>query len=159
MRWWKARLPAMMRCRSVEENFMGIDNRDYGPFVLEHGDVWKRSSASSRLGTGLEHICDSTGELSVAWQGDILLKVGSAEMVNRWMDANRAKFDGMREMMEAMGDEFEEIMVVRVPVSQAIIDEINLCVAISGRVARLRENLERIGIEDPSLFDRPRYPG
>jgi hypothetical protein len=129
-----------------------------GPYVIRHGDVWRQSGNPGLVGNGLHHVCDGTGELAVAYQGDVLLKVGGASSVDAWLDANREKFEQMREMLAGMGEDDDELVVLKLPVSQAIVDELNLCVAISGRVARLRENLERIGVEDPSLFERPRYP-
>lgn len=132
-------------------------------YVIRHGDVWKmrsRPALPGSLSDGLEHVCDGTGEMAVAYQGDVLLKVGSAASVEDWFEGNRAKFDQMREMLLDMGEDDDdlEVVVIRVPVSQEIVDEINRCIAISGRVARFRENLERIGVADPSLLDRPRYP-
>jgi hypothetical protein len=137
---------------------MQTDN--VGPFVIAHGDVWKRTSGRTFAGGGLTHVCDGTGEMAVAYQGDVLLKVGSADAVDAWHVANRGKFDLMREMLSSNdeGHDDLEVVVVKVPVSQPIIDEINLCVAISGRVAKLRENLVKIGADDPSLLERPRYP-
>lgn len=129
-----------------------------GPFVIEHGDLWKRRSGRPLVGSGLDHVCDGTGEFAVAYQGDILLKIGSASSVDSWLDANREKFESMRAMLEEMGEQDSDVVVLKLPVSQAIVDEVNRCVAISGRVARLEEHLEQIGVDYPSLFDRPRYP-
>jgi hypothetical protein len=132
-----------------------------GPYVIEHGDVWYRESASSPLGSGLRHVCDATGELAVAHDGSMLLKVGSAEAVEAWETANRRKLAAMRQTMIEMGipaDEAGDVVIVRLPVSQEIVDEINACVGISGRVARLEENLAKIGHLDPSLATRRSYP-
>lgn len=134
-----------------------------GPYVIRHGDVWKtpnRPARAASLSERLEHVCDGTGEMAVAYQGDVLLKVGSAASVEDWFERNRAKFDQMREVLLDMGEDDDdlEVVVIRVPVSQDIVDEINRCIAISGRVAHFREHLERIGEADPSLIDRPTYP-
>lgn len=109
---------------------------------------------------GSQHVCDGTGELAVAYQGDVLLKVGEASKVDEWLDLNRNRFQSMRDILEAMGEDGDDldVVVVKVPVSQDIVDEINRCVAISGRVTRLRDNLEKIGLGDTTLFERPRYP-
>jgi hypothetical protein len=135
-------------------------SRVNGPYVIRHGDVWKQNAGPGLVDNGLLHVCDGTGEMAIAYQGDALLKIGGASSVDAWLDANREKLDQMREMLAGMGEDDEDLdlVVLRLPVSQAIVDELNLCIAISGRVARLRENLERIGVDDPSLFDRPRYP-
>lgn len=127
------------------------------PYIIQHGDVWKRSSTGFG---GLQHVCDGSGELAIAYQGDVLLKVGEASKVDEWLDLNRNRFQSMRDMLEAMGEDGDDldVVVVKVPVSQDIVDEINRCVAISGRVARLRENLTKIGVEDPSLLERLRFP-
>lgn len=127
------------------------------PYVIQHGDVWKRSSTGFG---GLQHVCDGSGELAVAYQGEVLLKIGEASRVDEWLDLNRDRFRSMRDMLEAMREDGDalEVVVVKVPVSQDIVAEINRCVAISGRVARLRDNLEKIGLGDPSLFERARFP-
>lgn len=127
------------------------------PYIIQYGDVWKRSSTGFE---GLQHVCDGSGELAIAYQGDVLLKVGEASKVDEWLDLNRNRFQSMRDMLEAMGEDGDDldVVVVKVPVSQDIVDEINRCVAISGRVARLRENLTKIGVEDPSLLERLRFP-
>jgi hypothetical protein len=64
----------------------------------------------------------------------------------------------MSEYMAAMGHEGFEVVIVRLPVSPKTVAEMNACIAISGRVAKLEENLGRMGVGDPSLFSRPAYP-
>jgi len=128
-----------------------------GPFVIRHGDVWKTRSRA-RGGEDLEHVCDATGMLGMVHDGYMLLHAGSAASAAEYMRLRKSKFDQMNDMLESMGEPRSDIMVVELPVSQAIVDEMNACLTISGRVARLAENLERIGDDDPSLFSRPVYP-
>lgn len=138
----------------------GID----GPFVIQHGDVWKKTGGTTRKGheaplaNNLTHVCDGSEELGMVHDGESLLHAGSARSAEAYLEKNKAKFDQMNEVFSAMGEAQVEIMLVRLPVAQAIIDEMNSCLACTGRVAKLEEHLATIGEQDPSLFDRPVYP-
>lgn len=129
-----------------------------GPYVIEHGDVWYREAKPGRLSTGLRHVCRASEEMAIAHDGEMLLKVGSADAVAQWELLNRAKFTAVNEAMQAMGHGPTEVVVVNLPVCPDVIEEINNCVAISGRVQRLDESLARIGEANPDLFTRPIYP-
>jgi len=129
-----------------------------GPYVIEHGDLWYRETKPSRLSNGLRHVCSGSDEIAIAHDGEVLLKAGSAASVGAWHEANRDKLRMMAEAMADMGDDGFEVIIVRLPVSPETVEEMNACIAISGRVARLEENLARIGASDPSLFSRPVYP-
>jgi hypothetical protein len=129
-----------------------------GPYVINHGDVWFKEPRASRLGTELRHVCDGSEEIAIAHDGEMLLKAGSATAVENWLDKNREKLAKMSETLMDMGCDPMEIILVRLPVSPETVSELNACVAISGRVSRLEDNLARIGIENPALFSRPNYP-
>lgn len=134
-------------------------NQFNGPYVIEHGDLWYRDPRSSRMGTGLRHVCGPSDEIAIAHDGEVLLKAGSAASVEAWLAANTEKFARMTEDMANMGHEGYEIVLVRMPISPETVEEMNACIAISGRVSRLEENLARVGAADPLLFSRPVYPG
>lgn len=129
-----------------------------GPYIIEHGDVWYRQSKPGVLTSGLRHVCRASEELAIAHDGEMLVKAGSAEMVEQWEASNREKLTAMNEMLVSMGEQGSEIVVVRLPVCPDIVEEINLCIAISGRVRQLDDNLARIGRDNPDLFTRPQYP-
>jgi hypothetical protein len=129
-----------------------------GPYVIEHGDVWYREMKRPLVGTGLRHVCSGSEEIAIAHDGEMLLKAGSAASVEAWHEANKEKLRQMSETMAAMGHDGVEVVIVRLPVSPATVHEMNACIAISGRVAKLEENLGKIGADDPSLFSRPSYP-
>lgn len=129
-----------------------------GPYVIEHGDLWYRDSKPSMIGNGLRHVCGPHDEIAIAHDGDMLLKAGSAASVDVWYSKNKAKMEKMAEVMADSGHEGFEVTIVRLPISQETVEEMNACISISGRVRKLAENLERIGQADPSLFSRPVYP-
>jgi hypothetical protein len=128
-----------------------------GPYVIEHGDVWYREGKPSMISTGLRHICGAHDEMAIAHDGQMLLKVGSAEAVSQWEVSTRAKYAAMNEMLSDMGNDPVEVTIVRIPVSPETVEEINACIAISGRVRHLEANLERIGVANPGLALRPTY--
>lgn len=132
--------------------------KNNGPYVLEHGDLWFREMKASRLGSGLRHVCSGSDEIAIAHDGEMLLKAGSAASVEAWHASNSDKLAKMTQSMADMGHEGFEVVIVRLPISPETVEEMNACIAISGRVARLEENLSRIGAADPSLFSRPIYP-
>jgi hypothetical protein len=152
----------MREIATTEETFMAIPGID-GPFVIQHGDVWRKTGttgkgAESRLGNDLVHVCDGTGELGMVHDGESLLHAGSARSAEEYLKSRKPRFDQMNEMLDDMGEPRVEVMLVRLPVSQAIVDEMNSCLACTGRVAKLEKFLTEIGEQDPSLLGRPVYP-
>ncbi|NTF17356.1 hypothetical protein G6L37_02870 [Agrobacterium rubi] len=135
-----------------------MDNHVEGPYVIEHGDVWYRERKPSPMSNGLRHVCDGTQEIAIAHDGEVLLKVGSAASVDDWYSKNAAKLVAMSEAMGRMGEDGFEVVIVRLPVSPETVAEMNACIAYSGRVAKLADNLASIGAADPSLYSRPSYP-
>jgi hypothetical protein len=118
-------------------------------YVIAHGDVW-RNRGENRLtgGPDLAHVCDGTGEMAIAYDGEVLMKVGEAKAVREWCDRARAKAPGL----------LDDLAMASFPVSEATVSLINDCVERSGLVAKLPKLLDEIGIADPSLAQRPRYP-
>lgn len=116
-------------------------------YVIEHGDVWIKASTKTILSSGLTHVCRGSEQLAIAFIDDQLLKTGSETKVRDWVEKNRHK---------VIGD--GEIVVVSMPVAEATVVELNACRANPHRVKSLIENLTKMGIADPSLFDIPRYP-
>lgn len=129
-----------------------------GPYVIEHGDVWYREGKASMISTGLRHVCGAHDQLAIAHDGQMLLKTGSASAIAQWEASTRGKYAAMNEMLSSMGNDPVEITIVRMPVSPETVEEINACIAISGRVRHLEANLERIGVANPGLSLRPIYP-
>lgn len=128
------------------------------PYVIEFGDLWYRERKPSKLGGDLRHVCGASDEIAIAHDGEILLKAGSADMVDHWYEANKEKFDKVAEAMAAMGHEGAEVVIVRFGVSPETVAELNACVSISGRVSQLEANLARIVAAHPELCSRPTYP-
>ncbi|TLX15870.1 hypothetical protein [Rhizobium sp. MHM7A] len=116
-------------------------------YVIEHGDVWLKSETKTVLSSGLQHVCRGSEQLAIAFIDDQLLKMGSEASVRSWVEKNRLK---------VIGD--GEIIVVSMPVAEATVAEFNACKENPNRVKALIENLTRLGVADPSLFDIPRYP-
>ena len=118
-------------------------------YLIKHGDVWRSKGTSMLTGEAeLIHVCDGTGEMAIAYDDDVLLKVGEAGAVRGWCDAARAKG----------GPLLEGIEMIAFPISEATVGLINDCVERTGLVAKLPQLLEEIGRADPSLAARPRYP-
>jgi hypothetical protein len=124
---------------------MGIHSVDR--YVIEHGDVWLKSDVKAILSSGLQHVCRGSEQLAIAFIDDQLLKMGSEASVRSWVDKNRLK---------VIGD--GEIMVVAMPVADATVAELNACKENPSRVRKLIDNLTRLGLDNPSLFDIPKYP-
>lgn len=117
-----------------------------GPYVLEHGDVWKLPDnplKSSLLSPSKTHVCGGTEELAIAMLDDTMLKLGSASSVEAWVEKKGAGFD---------------IVIIRFPVSPETVEELNLCASNSTRAASIVENLTKIGKANPGLVNIPRYP-
>lgn len=121
-----------------------------GPYVLEHGDVWIRESASSSLSNGaLRHVCSGSEELAVARDGDVLLKVGPAASIDRWFEKNREAIVKVSEISAFFGNE-GGVEVFRFQATPETIQEMNACIAITGRVARIHERLAQLGAAAPT---------
>jgi hypothetical protein len=127
-----------------------------GPYVIAHGDVWWRSTATGRNSFGLSddrHVCDGTQMLAVAYDAEdgILHKHGSEDSVRAWAERTGKKFieSGFEEMAQA-------IVVVGFPVSPESVAELNACVATTGRVLRIAERIEALGAQ--GLIEAPKYP-
>lgn len=109
-------------------------------YYIDHGDVWHRISGHPK------RVCDGTAQLGIAYSEDTLFKAGSERSVLDWIQKTKGKDTGF------------EIEAVFFPVSEATINELNLCLMYTGRVAHILRNLEAIGIADPTLAERPKYP-
>ena len=131
------------------------------PFVIEHGDVWYRSASLShlRVPSSARHVCSAGEELAIVHDGEILHHAGSSASAERWMLAREGQFAAMNEKLREMGDEEVELFVVRMPVAPETVLEMNKCLAISGRVSHIEENLLRAGVTlDPYVEQAMRIP-
>lgn len=124
-----------------------------GPYYIEHGDLWFQSS-TGRAGVG-RHVCDGTQRIAVAYDAEdgVVHKHGSAELVEAWASKTRTKFSGggLPQLAEA-------IVVLSFPVLQVTVDELNLCIATTGRVLGLEVKLRRMLQDNPELANLPVYP-
>lgn len=122
-----------------------------GPYVIRHGDLW----FVSRTDLAGRRVCDGTQAIGVAYDAEngVLHKHGHLPRVQEWAAATRQKF------LEAGFDDMAKgIVVIGFPVSEATVAELNACIAISGRVLQMEENLTRLVASHPKLADPPRYP-
>lgn len=121
--------------------------RTDGPYVIEHGDVWFREGSRTILSTGLRHVCDGSGELAIAFAGDVMLHMGSAQSVDAWFNKKGAQY-----MLIEVSDPVE---IVRFPVCDETVAEMNRMSANPNRVSILFDTLTKIGEARPDLLDRP----
>jgi hypothetical protein len=121
--------------------------RTDGPYVIEHGDVWFREGSRTILSTGLRHVCDGSGELAIAYAGDVMLHMGSAQSVDAWFNKKGAQY-----MLIEVSDPVE---IVRFPVCDETVAEMNRMSANPNRVSILFDTLTKIGEARPDLLDRP----
>lgn len=121
--------------------------RTDGPYVIEHGDVWFREGSRTILNTGLRHVCDSNGELAIAYAGDTMLHMGSAKSVDAWFQKK-----GIQYMMI---DDSDPVEIVRFPVCKETVYEMNRMSGNPNRVSILLDTLTKIGEARPDLHDRP----
>lgn len=102
------------------------------PYEFIHGDVW----------FGGRYVCGPSGRIGVAFDAaeGVLHKHGAADGVSSWADDARRKFrdTGFEEIADAL-------IVVDFPPTPETLEELNACVEITGRVARLPERLRKIG--------------
>lgn len=119
------------------------------PFYIEHGDVW-RSTVTRGRKANPRHVCDGTGELAIVHDGKILLHAGSAQSAEAWLEANKPKFELMNVQLEDLGEGPVELIVVRMPVHPETVNEMNACLAVSGRVSRIHDRLETFALSAPA---------
>lgn len=116
-------------------------------YFLRDGEVWFRRSTSDEL-----HICGGSQKLSVAMdvQEGILHKHGSEASVSNWWEKKyRPKLASHPEMAELF-----PVEVVTFPISQAVLDELNRCIATSTRISRFTDFLKTQSADDFG----PNYP-
>lgn len=117
-----------------------------GKYEISNGDVWFRPKADGRgpgMFSTLKHICRGSEDLAIAILDDCMVKCGEAVAVENWVAKNSGVFD---------------VTVVRFPVSEETVAELNACAENSNRAAILIERLTEIGNSNPELSARPRYP-
>lgn len=109
-------------------------------YFLRDGEVWFRRSTSDE-----HHVCGGSQKLSVAMdvQDGILHKHGSEVSVSKWWEKYHAKIAAHPEMAELF-----PIEVVTFPINQAVLDELNLCIATSSRIARFTDFLKAQSADD-----------
>lgn len=115
-------------------------------YFMRDGEVWLRRQAGDET-----HVCGGSGKLAVAIevQDGILQKHGSAEKVGKWAEGHRQKVIEHPELAT-----FFTIEVVEFQINQAVLDELNRCVATTGRIAGFVKFLTE---QHPSDFG-PSYP-
>lgn len=109
-----------------------IDGAEYR---FEHGDLWFQSSSKHfRVGGPSDF-------LAVAFDPEegVLHKHGPEEAVQRWADQTREKFRNVPE------DIRPSLAVLSFPIRQETVDELNACIATSGRVMHLERRLTEMG--------------
>jgi len=128
-----------------------MDDAETGPYVIRYGDVWHVRDGSDPG----SHVCDGSQNLAVAYDSvdGILFKHGHLGRVQEWAAKTRRTFSEA-----GAGDLAAAITVISFPVAEETVNELNACVATTGRVLRLPEALERIAAARPDLLARPRYP-
>lgn len=96
-------------------------------YFLRDGEIWLRRPDGDEC-----HVCGGSGKLAVAieTQEGILHKHGSAAKVSKWAEGHRQKVIDHPELAV-----FFTIEVVEFQINQAVLDELNRCVATSGRIA------------------------
>ena len=117
------------------------------PYEMKFGDVWFRESPETPMNTGLRHVCDGSGELAIAYQADVMLRMGSVKSVRAWFDKRAA--------MCMADDESAPVEIVAFPVCQETVEEMNRMHANPNRVTKLLETLAAIGEVRPDLLNRP----
>lgn len=108
-------------------------------YFLRDGEVWYQTPQG-----GEHHICGGSEKLSVAiFDEGFLHKHGTEAQVSAWADEQRAKMAGKPEMAEMFGFE-----VITFKINQAVLDELNKCIANTTRSAGFVEFLSRQPAED-----------
>lgn len=118
-----------------------------GPYVIEHGDVWFREGPGTALSTGLRHVCDGSGELAIAYAGDVMLHMGSAQSVDAWFKKKGAQY--------MLIEDSDPVEIVRFPVCDETVAEMNRMRGNPNRVSILLDTLTKIGEARPDLLNRP----
>jgi hypothetical protein len=115
-------------------------------YFLRDGEVWLRRTIGDET-----HVCGGSSKLAVAIeiQDGILYKHGSAEKVSKWADGHRQKAIEHPELAT-----FFAVEVIEFQINQAVLDELNRCVATSGRIAGFVKFLSE---QHPSDFG-PSFP-
>jgi hypothetical protein len=110
-------------------------------YYLDTGEVWFSSGSGPAI-----HICSGSQRLALAVDPEgVLFKHGAAEQVSGWADTQRAK-PGLAEMLP-----FEVIIF---PVNEPVLEELNRCLATSGRARGFKDFLGSLSAEDFG----PQYP-
>ena len=121
--------------------------RENGPYRLEHGDVWySQSTVRVRPGAAMRaddvRIAGPDGMLGIAYDAadGTLHKHGRADLVQEWTDKTRSR---LREA--GFGDQASVLVLVCFPPVQEALDELNACIACSGRALGIQDRLAEIG--------------
>lgn len=89
--------------------------------------------------SGVRLRLDPSDELAISYDGDVLLKHGKAELVEARMNILREAYRKSGQM-----DLAEDVKTITLPVDKLtdeMLQEINACLEISGRVAHLADRL------------------
>lgn len=117
-----------------------------GPYVIEHGDVWFVQGGPTTPGgrtmrLDRQRICGPSENLALAFDENdgILLKHGTETAVRKWHDSFIAR-------MADLGDHaFPPPIIMTFPPNAETVAELNRCIATSGRVKKLHEELATAG--------------
>lgn len=117
-----------------------------GPYIIEHGDVWFVERGPSTPGgramrLDRRHVCGPSETLALAFSEDdgVLLKHGAESAVRRWYDTFNTK------MASVSGHAFSPPVVLTFPPNADTVAELNRCIAVTGRVKKLHEELTAAG--------------
>jgi hypothetical protein len=121
-----------------------------GPYVIEQGEVWFIHTGPSTPGgktmrLDRRHVCGPSESLALAFDDEdgTLLKHGTEAAVRKWHDGFSAR------MASAGEHAFPPPIVLTFPPNGETVIELNRCIAVTGRVKRLYDELTAAG--KPSL--------
>jgi hypothetical protein len=119
-------------------------------YVIKHGDAWMERITVPGQKPNLIHMADGSGMLAVAYDATsgTLLKHGNAQLIELWAADARQRHT----------DDITSIEVVAFPVHKATIQILNDCIDYSGRVAQIRQELEKAGQQHADLANRRPSP-
>lgn len=122
----------------------------HGPYVLQHGDVWHvdadATPGGAALGLNRRHVCRGSDRLAACYDSadGVLHKHGAEAGVEAWAAAARKRF------ADAGFQELADVLVVVVfPPTAETVEELNACVACTGRVVGLPDRLAAIASTIP----------
>jgi hypothetical protein len=95
------------------------------------------------LGVRMRHVCDGTAELAISLIDDTMMKHGSARSVEAWAATKGAGYD---------------VTIIRLPVSEEAVEELNRCVRNTNRAAALVAEMTETEITAAPLSMPTRFP-